>query len=178
VIYQYQWVDNVRTFSQKVSAQVVGEELERLSGGSGVTPVQVVDAARPVWSALHPLFEWDDVRAAEMYRRQQAGDVLRQIKIVVEEGPRPLQVRAFVNVTPTPVPGEDEDAGASRRVYMPTRVALADEGMRRQVLEEALSRIRQWRAVYGALVEFAEVVTAIDTLELQDTLKQMSLAEA
>jgi hypothetical protein len=88
---------------------VVGEELERLSGWQRRHPVQVVDAARPVWSALHRSSS-GDVRPPRC-TAQQAGDVLRQIKIFVEEGPRPLQVRAFVNVTPTPVQARTRTGG-------------------------------------------------------------------
>lgn len=48
-------------------------ELERLSGGSPYTEEDVVRWARDPASPLHPLFEWDDAKAAEAQRRDELG---------------------------------------------------------------------------------------------------------
>lgn len=154
----YQWPKGT---GAPVSAQAVGEEIERLAGErGGVTPAQVVEAARPAESPLHPLFSWD---RAEQWREMQARQVLRQLKAAQDEDLR-LARRAFVNIA-----AEE----GSPPVYVPARVALANEGLRRQVTQEALSRMREWRAVYGAFIEFAQNMTAIDVLD--DTIEQLEV---
>ena len=84
----------------KVSARVAGEECERLAASpEGLSPSSLLDASRSPNAPLHDCFEWDDDKAAELYRLKQAGDLIRNIVIEREEG----HERAFVNVRPAPV---------------------------------------------------------------------------
>lgn len=168
----YQWSEGTRV---RIPAQVAGEELERLAAEGEVTPARVVDVSRPKDAPLHSHFEWDNAAAAEAYRRDQARYLLRHIKVVVkcDEGELPTVVRAFVNVALEPAEGEEVTLGT---VYMTTRAAMANEYTRRQVLADALARIRQWRVIYGEYEEFAEIVAAIDAVELKDAIEQAELA--
>lgn len=80
-----------------VPADVVLAELERIrkNGGGELTAGAVVNDARPPDSRLHPLFEWDDAKAGEQFRENQARRVIRAIVIVREEqAPAP----AYLNV--------------------------------------------------------------------------------
>ena len=168
----YRWREGTRA---RVNPQVAGEELERLASAGEVTPGRIVDASRPEDAPLHTHFEWDDSEAAEAYRRDQARYLLRSIHIVREEteDAAPKLVRAFVNVHTEP-----DEQDESRQVYMPTRVAMSSEYTRHQVLEDALQRIRAWRAIYGEFREFADIVEAIDSIELADAVAQLELVEA
>src|SRR6185437_11347508 len=96
----YNWKDGAR---QKLSAQVVGDELERLrqTNNGELTAELALDAARPKSSPLHDGFEWDDTVAAEQHRLTQARSMIRSVVIVPDKsmGPAvPTEVRAFVVV--------------------------------------------------------------------------------
>lgn len=81
----------------KVSAQEAGEELARIEcEHGGLTPELVVDASREESAPLHPVFEWNDRKAAERYRIVQAGSLIRNVTVKIEEAPRMEPVRAFV----------------------------------------------------------------------------------
>ena len=49
-----------------------------------MTATAVVDAARPSGSQLHRYFEWDDIKAAESWRHEQARHLLRSIEVQIE----------------------------------------------------------------------------------------------
>jgi len=62
-----------------------------------LVPLDVVDAARPKKAPLHPAFEWDNSVAAEQYRVHQARNLIRSVRIVVDESDAPT-TPAFVHV--------------------------------------------------------------------------------
>lgn len=152
-------------------AQVVGERLESIRAlKSALTPELVLADAREAASPLHAFFEWDDAVAAERYRIDQAGHLIRSVVVTFEEAepsqprqihlesveqpqaPPPRPVRAFL-----PVKGED---GASS--YVPTSEAMSDAVMRQQVLARAHTELdtvaRKWRE----LRELSDVFSALD----------------
>lgn len=135
-------------------AQPVGEELERLQrrNGERLTARIVVDAARSEESPLHAAFEWDDVRAAERYREDQARHVLACIRIVdtwAEDGSVEKTMRAFVNLTETV--GTDE-----QRAYIPIARVLSDRDLLAQALARAASELRSFEDRYASF----EVIAA------------------
>lgn len=83
------------TVGVSLDPQTVGETLEAVR----VEPEAVVEASRPVSAPLHPYFEWDDAKAAEKYRKDQAGHLIRCIAVEVSRGAgqEPTQARAFVS---------------------------------------------------------------------------------
>lgn len=154
---QFKWAEGARV---PIDAQVAGERLEQLESVAGgpVTPKQVVDDARPEDAPLHPVFEWDNGKAAELYREEQARHVIRSVRIVVqqetEEQPAKA-VRAFVNVVD----------GSGRQGYMPTIKALSDNDLREQVLRNAWGEIQSWRERYRELQELTGIHKAIDDVQ-------------
>lgn len=134
-------------------AQKVGERLAALEARGRLTPETVVSDAQAKDSPLHPLFEWDDAKAAERYRIQQAGHVIRCVTVETEQqgDDTPKVIRAFVPI-----------AEAEGPRYVDTVRALGDADMRRQVLARAHAELdsvsRKWRE----LQELADVVDAID----------------
>lgn len=135
-------------------AQKVGERLAALEAAGRLTAEAVVMEARDAASPLHPLFEWDDAKAADRYRVIQAGHVIRCVTVVMErqqpEDSKPI--RAFVPVT----------EGDESRRYVDTVRALGDADMRRQVLSQAHSELGAVARKYRELQELAGVVEAID----------------
>ena len=80
---KYRWING----SFGVPADVAGEELDRIrtvSGGALNAP-DIVDAARPEHAPLHPVFEWDDKKAAESFRHNQARTMVRALVVVTPE---------------------------------------------------------------------------------------------
>jgi len=145
---------------RSVPAQVFGEAVERLSDeNGGVCPTwAVVDEARPHDNALHPMFEWDDLAAAESYRREQARHHLRELRIVrVDEEGEPEQVQALVHIVRVGVAGPVEG-------YRLTALVVEDDDEREQMLSEAKSGLLSWRRRYSHLSQLGRVFEVIDDL--------------
>jgi hypothetical protein len=67
-----------------VDAQTAGEELDRIRQEHGtLEPGTVVDESRPDEAPLHPVFEWCDPKAAELYREHQATHLIKQVRVIV-----------------------------------------------------------------------------------------------
>lgn len=151
----YRWVPGVRI---KGDAQKVGERLEALHGehGERLTPRVVVDDARVSDSPLHDCFEWDNVRAGELYREAQARAVIRSIRIETVGAGGTSMRRAFVNIV--------EQVGEDRQhSYVPVSKVLSSEDMRKQLLSQARSELRAFKKRYLEIVELCDIVD--DSLE-------------
>ena len=82
-----------------VNADVAGNELAKLTKKHGaLTPDVVVEDARPEDAALHPVFEWDDFKAAEAHRRQQARTLIRSVQVVRETDTGEVRQPVYVHV--------------------------------------------------------------------------------
>src|ERR1700690_334763 len=81
---------------------VLQSELQRLAAAhrGPLTPRVVVEAARPVGSALHPFFEWNEHRNSEAYLLHQARQLIARVTVVypVEGIRRGVQARVFIHL--------------------------------------------------------------------------------
>jgi len=114
----------------KADAQKVGEELSSLGYRDAES---VVKAARSKKRELHKCFEWDDSKAGQAFRLEQARLVMRMI-VSVEEIPGDIATtiikpRAFESVYFNDPEGKREKLMA----YVPTREALSDPELRKQI---------------------------------------------
>lgn len=137
-----------------LDAQAVGQAIERLSKRhNGVLePGHIVEAARDESSPMHPHFQWDDAAAAELYREDQARELVRSLTVDVSRSNLESKpVRAFVNV---------ETGG--ERGYVPTMTAMSSQELRKQVLERAFAELEAWRQRHAELSELARIFSAID----------------
>lgn len=116
----------------------------------GLTPEIVVDAARPEEHPLHSRFEWDDSIAAEKWRREQASELIRSVKITYANA-RGIEksVRAYVAV-------RGDTYGSTG--YVPTEEALSDPFTRALLLREFEREWKTFKAKYDCLAEFASVI--------------------
>lgn len=147
----YGWRSGSRV---NLDAQAVGAAIERLTKRhNGVLePGHIVDAARDEASPMHPHFQWDDAAAAELYREDQARELVRSLTVDISRSnleSRPI--RAFVNV---------ETGG--ERGYVSTATAMSSEDLRRQVLQRAFAELEAWRARHAELSELARIFSVID----------------
>lgn len=116
---------------------------------AALTPPLVVNLARDENHPLHDRFEWDDTVAGEAYRRVQAAELIRSVKISYATSPEsaPSSVRAF-HAVPRP-------AG---NTYVPTEEIAEDPFMRELVMRAAE---REWRTLqrkYAHLAEFIDMI--------------------
>lgn len=131
VVSCYRWRPGSRYSG---SAQVVGEELERIAGESGreADPETVVRAAEPDDAPLHPYFPWKDRKAAHEYRKYLARNLIRSIHVVKGPGPDKTPNLAFIHVRPA----------ESRPCYMTSARAVTDDELMKRSLDDCLGLLR------------------------------------
>lgn len=118
-----------------------------------LTPAVVVDEARDEAHPLHSRFEWDDSVAGEQWRRSQAQELIRSVKVVYREATdneEARTVRAFHAVR-----GEDG------HVYEPVEKVVEDPFTKRLVMADME---REWKALKRRYEHFSE----FSSLVLQD----------
>lgn len=153
MVYQY------KVPYAKVSAQTAGEELARIEKEKGsLTPELVVDESREENAPLHPVFEWNDKKAAEHYRIMQAGNLIRNVTVKIEEAPRMEPTRAFVNIAPV---------GQRKGIFVSIKNAMGDEETRETVVARALAELEKVKEKYKDLHELAGIFSEIDRLTME-----------
>lgn len=112
-----------------------------------LTPQLVVDAARDAAHPLHTRFEWDDSKAAEKWRLEQASQLLRVTYRPIAG--KPTDLRAFSAVRGEDTPTSD---------YVPTEEALADPFTRELLLRSMKRDWQTFKRRYDQMSEFASYV--------------------
>jgi hypothetical protein len=127
----------------------VRHELEKIYDKHGYLTAEIVVAE--LSSPEHPLhgyLTWDDKRAAEQWRLEQAASLIRSVQIERVD-PSDPKIRQYLSVQ---VPPEQN------RVYERTDKIASDPVLRQIMLK---SMERDWKALqakYGHFQEFAEMV--------------------
>lgn len=157
-VTQYIW----KSGGFRVKPQVAGERLAALheQNGHRLTPRIVLDDARPEESPLHPCFEWDDTRAAELHREDQARNIIRSIRVSQQTSEKESRVvRAYVNIV--------EQVGKDiQHAYVPMATVMGDEAMRLQLLARARRDLMAFKERYDEFEELAAVAeVALQHLE-------------
>ena len=148
MVYEYSWSGPQRA----VSAEKVAKHIEHLEAQYGeVTSALFLDSARSEDSEMHGLFEWDDTKAAENWRMEQARVIIASIRVnVVEEDMSPIKTRAYVQHEP-------RNSG-----YVSVGKALSDEDKRSKVIDQARKEASWFIEKYKAFEELAEVIDAMN----------------
>ena len=147
----FKWRDGI---SYPVGAQQAGEHLEKLEAHHGHLTAQIVlDDSKPEEALLHPCFEWDDAKAADKWRKQEARQLIGNITIVQvaqapNEPPRQVTIRAFSRTT------SDNSAAA----YKSTMVAMAEQKARNTILENARREMDAFVQKYRDLIDVAALL--------------------
>ncbi len=157
MVFKYSWRDGADEFG--ANAQAVGERLATLANDAdgALHPRDVVADARRETSPLHPLFEWDDRKAAVAHRLTQANAVIRSIVVHVdtEEGE---STRAYVKKHVS-----DEYATGA---YVAVSIEAESPFIPVPTQEKARIELERWVRRYRARPELAEAVRcAEDALE-------------
>ena len=150
MVFECKWMTGFRC---SVKAEVAGEVMQRLESEGRLTPANLVDEARPEESPMHKAFEWDDAKAAEIYRRHQATQMIRAIVVresdVVKGGSEAVRVKVF---------NQPEKGGA----YESLRTILMDEEKSGSLLDKAKAELRTFRVKYSQLERLSRLMSEID----------------
>lgn len=132
-----------------ITADEAAKELERIRAKYGtLNPSLVVEESRDEENVLHKIFCWDDEQAAELWRKKQAQDLIRNIRVIVTNKKVEVAVRAFVNVKP--------DEG-SYRSYVPIQEAILNDCSYKDLLVQAKAEMEDFVSKYAQLEELNPV---------------------
>lgn len=154
----------------KTNPQIVGEELARLNERDGCLKAQtVVDEARPELSPLHPEFEWDDLKAAEAFRKDQAAKLIRCIRVVKGEDSdgESILERVFITVA---VDGYDKPA-----TYYTAAKVLSTSELRQQAISDAVAYLSRARSRLSEYKELEKQYVALEKIENDLVEAQMKI---
>lgn len=153
---QYQFRQGSRLPQDK--ADVVGRELERLEQAGAVTAQRVVKAAKSRNNPMRSLFEWDDSKASEQYRLEQARHLIRSVEVVIEyeksKAAPPMRAYVAFDAHEAPVDADNR--------YVATHVVMSNASARERWLRQAMRELTSWRNRYQQFAEFAAIFSEID----------------
>lgn len=127
-------------------------ELMTLKKKKTLKQEEVVEDAKNPDTPYHNYFEWDNKIAGHHWRLNQAGELLRSIKIKVEveSGDTPRNVRVFHNVV-----------RKGERCYAPLELVFQEQDLREQVIHNALAEAENWYQKYHTYQELQPISAAI-----------------
>ena len=129
-------------------------ELDRIADKFGaLTPDILVAESRDDNAVLHGIFEWDDTKAAEGYRREQARKFLTNITYEVQREEVTIAARLFVNTYTAANPDE--------RTYNKLPDVIKDKVAYKDMLEQAKRDAQNFVVKYAQLSEIGGVKVAM-----------------
>ena len=135
-----------------VKAEVAGKVFEELEQTVGLNAQNLVDASRSEDAPMHKAFEWNDAKAGEEWRKQQARVYINHLEIVVDSENEDVPVtRAFVQYK------KDEN-------YENIITVLSDPVKSNSFFEMGMKMLKDFKKRYGEVKEFAKVIAEIDKL--------------
>jgi len=152
-MWEPEWV----RFSKGKDPQKVADEIFSISNNP--TKEQIVQMARDPTTESHDLFEWDDSVAAEKWRGEQAGLILRNLKVTfvneerTDEGDsKPVPVRMFYG-DPTKTEG-----------FVSVVKIMSDQDLYQQLLQKAKMELQSFKKKYSILKELQPLFDEIDKI--------------
>ena len=131
----------------KADAEKVHSELETIGTKS---PQNIVDYAEAhPDSELYKCFTWDDSKAANEWRKQEARQVCRLLVFTDDETNEPTQIRVLQKAT---------DA------YEPVKTIVRNDDEYAKLLARAKAELKAFRERYKQINELEKVLDAIDEL--------------
>ena len=153
-----------KSLVKKSRRERVREELERLrqnNGGEFVAPAAVVEfAKRNKRAALHKEFEWDNTKAAQQFRLDQARHLIRLYINVIETENGNIPTRMYVSLE-----GDRKRSGG----YRTLESVMTNAELREQLLQQALEEFQRVRRKYQTLQELTPIFAAMDRVVQRTT---------
>lgn len=143
------WKSGLRLFC--ADAQKVANEISEI--GESATPQEILEKGRNPATELHKCFEWDDSKAAEKFRIEQARTIVRCLVIRETEEPKEQkpEIRMFYKTSG----GEG---------YKPTTIIMQDKDEYQKLLERAYAELSSFKNKYRSLAELDGIFDLIDKL--------------
>lgn len=146
---QYQF--KIKSLAKNIDVEKAVVEITRIQDKYGtITPENLVEAARSKKSILHAAFEWDDNKAAEHYRLQQARNFINNIEVIIVSDGEERNIPVYEIVTV-------EDTG---RQYKHIDTLTYDEI--EQVKQTTLSVLKQLTEKLKIYKEFEKVQSHLE----------------
>lgn len=139
-------------------------------------PKKVVAHAKNPKSSLHDCFEWDNSKAGEQWRLEQARRLIR-FSVIVLENPNPTVNIGKIVVTDAPeyvsLKSDRIRPGGGYRVL---KDVLEDDNLRDELLEQALDELNLWKKKYKKLKELSAIFIAADVVQENISKKKKAIA--
>jgi len=158
----YKW--KMESLAKGIPAEQAEKEFERIQKEYGeLTSETLLKAATPKKALFHILFEWDDSKAAEQYRMQQARTIINNIEIIVISDGKERNIGAYEIV-------KSNKGREYKRIDTMTFSEIE------YVKDSTLAALKQISAKLKIYRDFDKVVTnvdaAIETLEKTNVQKK------
>lgn len=172
---EYQWNQSWASPIAHTDVNEVVKELREIQEVRGdIKPEYVVESAKNKKSKLHGYFIWDDERAANKYRLQQASELLRRIEVKVIKDGEQKTIRAFEitkkhNFNPASYITFDSSSSSSSRVK---QIVLED-------LSRAINRLDsfpEYKVVVSWLRKTAMLLSNTEPKDSTETKKEVKPA--
>jgi len=147
-------------FNQK-KVHVYGAELDKIAReyDGELSPKIVVEEARQKNSPLHECFEWNDAKASESWRRQQARCLINHIEVEIIYKDEPKRMRAFTSIV------FDLENDEKERRYIDTEVVMQSKSLREKAVNQAFKDFMILRTKHKELSELVQIFNAIDNAQ-------------
>jgi len=149
------------TLRDPAARKLVEERLAGLTEKSGgrLTAADVLEDAKDQSSPLHDFFEWDDGKAAHEHRLEQAGHLIRTVRVEVTTEKRTISVVKYVR-DPT------EKSGYVETLRLRDQKDLARDAIRAEITRvlAALERAQDIAEALGVEDEIQDIVTRVSDL--------------
>ena len=136
--------------SFKGDPEKVYRELELIGETTPDTIVAYAETYRD--SELHKCFTWDDTKAAENWRKQEARMLICSLQVVVVKDEKEPETYRLI---------QHDDAD---KVYRPVTFTVRNEDEYKRLLNQAKGELRSFKARYQHIVELSEIIEDIERL--------------
>jgi hypothetical protein len=126
--------------------------VEEIAKRGELTAESVLEEAKNVSSPLHALFEWDNTKAAEQWRLQQARVIVNYVKVKVGEKVYSKYESVNVHVI------DDNGNINQKRVYKPYFEIKRSPELRKQMIERSLRELKYWEEQNSKYEEFKPII--------------------
>ena len=137
-----------------LNADDVGAEFKRIKEKHRtINKSLIVEESKNEDSYLHEYFEWDNEKAADKWREEQARLLIKNIKVTVVNETIECSVRAFVHTVTTDCP---------TRSYVPIQEVINDETAYKDLVSQIERDYGNFKSKYAIIEELHEGFSAMD----------------
>lgn len=168
-------------FRIRVKPELAVQELDALEDENGTISVDdVVERAQDEDNPLHRAFTWDNTKAADMHRRDEARRLLRSLVVVYRrsDGTETPPVNYAMKVryvrsldasksgrTVDPSPeGVRLQLHSQPRMYTTSRTLADDAYLRQRVISQAWQELKSFQKKYEHFTEFDRLFALVEEL--------------